>query len=64
MKPKNLKQAFENGFVVGSIYNKFSKKIRVDLKRRFYEADEINFVSFWVDREYFKRKYPSLYERS
>lgn len=57
MKPRNLKQAIENGFVVKNIYDKGGKKIRVDLKRRYPAADKTNFVSFWIDRQYYNRTY-------
>ena len=62
MKPKNVKQAIECDFVVKSIYCKYSKRIRVTLKRRFHRADEIDFIEFWIDRDYFKRNYPTVYE--
>lgn len=63
MKPRNVKQAFEQDFKVKSIYAKGSKRIRVSFERRFPKPDKCNFVEFWIDRDYFKRNYPETYER-
>lgn len=57
MQPRNLKQALENGFIVQKIYDKGGSQIRVDLKRRYPAADQPNFVSFWINRAYYNRKY-------
>ena len=63
MKPKNVKQAmFNDSWVVKNIYAKGSKQIRVDFERRFATKGN-NFVSFWIDRDYFKRMYPKTYNR-
>lgn len=64
MKPRNLKNALENGYIVKRIDCKGSKKISVILEQRFYnKRDWPVQLSFWLDREYFKRTYPHLYER-
>lgn len=62
MTPRNIKQAFEQNWIVEKIYAKYEKKIRIDMKRRFPSHYEKNFKSYWIDREYFKRTYPSIYE--
>lgn len=63
MKPKNVKQAMLNdSWIVKNIYAKGSKQIRVDFERRFATKGN-NFVSFWIDRDYFKRMYPKTYNR-
>lgn len=60
--PRSLKSALENGYVINGLYAKHNKRIRVDLKERFHEADRKMFLSFWIDRKYFERTYPSVYE--
>lgn len=62
-KPKNLKQAIENGYIINKLYAKESKRIRVDLKERYHVSDRQMFLSFWIDKNYFKRNYPNTYER-
>ena len=62
-KPRSVKEAFESDFIVKSICCKYSKKIRVDFKRRFHRSGECNEVSFWIDRDYFARTYPNTYAR-
>lgn len=62
-KPKNLKQAIENGYIINKLYAKESKRIRVDLKERYHVSDRQMFLSFWINRNYFKRNYPNTYER-
>ena len=57
MKPRNLKQALEQGFVIREIGYKYNKKILVKLKRRFHKDDQVDFVRFWIDRKYFERTY-------
>ena len=61
--PRNLKQALENGYIIKSLYAKESKRIRVDMKERYHIADREMFLQFWIDRDYFKRNYPNIYER-
>lgn len=61
--PKKLKQALENGYIINKLYAKESKRIRVDLKERYHVSDRQMFLSFWIDRDYFKRNYPNAYER-
>ncbi|MEG1289528.1 MAG: hypothetical protein RSE25_04750 [Bacteroidales bacterium] len=63
MKPRNLKQALEQGFTMYKIEAKGNKQIRVDLKSKFPKNGEINFVQYWIDRDYFRRTYPTAYER-
>jgi len=60
MKPRNVKQAFEQDFVVKSIYNQVGVKIRVDFKRRFHKDDKPDFCSFWINRKYFVNNYPNI----
>lgn len=62
-KPRNLKQAVENGYIINKLYAKESKRIRIDLKERYHVSDRQMFLSFWIDRDYFKRTYPNTYER-
>lgn len=62
-KPRNLKQALENGYIINKLYAKESKRIRVDLKERYHVSDRQMFLSFWIDRNFFKRNYPNAYER-
>lgn len=62
-KPRNLKQAVENGYIINKLYAKESKRIRIDLKERYHVSDRQMFLSFWIDRNYFKRNYPNSYER-
>lgn len=52
-KPRNLKQAIENGYIINKLYAKESKRIRVDLKERYHVSDRQMFLSFWIDRDYF-----------
>jgi len=62
MKPKNVKQAMNNSsWTVKNIYAKGSKQIRVDFQKRFPDRESENTVSFWIDRDYFERKYPKTY---
>lgn len=62
-KPKNIKQAMENGsYKVKNIYAKYSKEIRVDFEPRF-AGSENRHCSFWTNRDYFKRNYPETYNR-
>lgn len=62
-KPRTLKQALENGYVICKLYSKYSKRIRVTVKERFHQADREMFLDFWIDREYFKRNYTNAYDR-
>lgn len=62
-KPRNLKQAIENGYIIYRLYEKGNKRMRVHLKELFHIADRQMFLSFWIDRDYFKRNYPNIYER-
>jgi len=58
----NLTSILENNlFKVVGIYAKYSKSIRVDVKRIHHEADQKDFESYWIDKEYFKRKFPIIY---
>lgn len=61
--PRNLKQAIENGYIINKLYAKESKRMRVHLKERTHIADREMFLSFWINRDYFKRNYPNAYER-
>lgn len=61
--PGNLKQAIENGYIIYNIYSKGNKRIRIDLKERFHQSDRKPHLSFWINRDYFKRNYPDSYER-
>lgn len=62
-KPRNLKQALENGYIIYRLYEKENKRMRVQLKERFHISDREMFLQFWIDRDYFKRNYPNIYER-
>lgn len=60
-KPKNLKKAFEQGFEVYNIDPRFEhgRKLRVDLRRRFFRPNaNDNYVCFFINKDYFVRKYP------
>ena len=64
MKPRNVKQAIEDGrYNLYNIYSKHDKKIRVDFRPR-HANNGLKFVSFWIDRDYFKRTYPNLYSNN
>lgn len=59
--PKNVKQAMDNGnYKVTAIQYKGSDKIRVDFKPVFARSEHKS-CSFWINRDYFKRMYPSTY---
>ena len=65
MKPKSLTNALRSGsFICKGIYAKGSKKIRVSIERRYHLADQGDFFDFWINIDYFKRKFPGLYERN
>lgn len=53
----------EAGYIVDGIYAKYATKIRVTLKERYHQADRKMFLCFWIDRDYFKRTYPNMYNR-
>ncbi len=60
--PKTTKQAMENDmWIVKKIYAKGSQRIRVDFQKRLPDREGENFVSFWIDRDYFERNYPQTY---
>lgn len=61
--PRTLKSAIENGYVISKLYAKYSKKLRVTVRERYHVPDRKMFLSFWIDREYFKRNYPNEYEK-
>lgn len=61
-KPKNIKQALESNYIVTSIYNKGAKRIRVTLEKRF-NTPITSLLIFWIDRDYFKRTYPNIYDK-
>lgn len=64
MKAKNVKDAMSNdAYKVNKIYSKGSKQIRVDFHPRFANS-KYEICSFWIDREYFRRKYPQTYDRN
>ena len=57
MKPRNLKQAIENGYMISKIDFKSYKILRVTVVQRF----GIKSYQYWYDRDTFKRNYPSKY---
>lgn len=60
---KNVKQAMDSGnYRVKNIYDKGSKKIRVDFEPRYAHSGNKH-CSFWINRDYFKRNYPKIYDR-
>ena len=62
MKPRNLKNALENGYIINKIDYKGEKKIRVRVEQRFYNKREWPlYMFFWIDRNYFKRT-PPIYQ--
>jgi hypothetical protein len=61
-KPKTLKEALENGYVIKSIYARGSKKCRVDVKPRFYKSGMKAVISYWLTSDYVKRTYPRAYD--
>ena len=63
MKPRNLKQALENGYIISNIYAKGSKTCRVDVKPRFFNAGMEPLLSYWISSNYVKRVYPNAYDR-
>lgn len=58
MKPRNLKQAIENGYIIIRIDFKYEKKIKVTVMQRY----GINSYQYWYDRDTFSRNYPSKYK--
>lgn len=65
MKPKSLTSALQSGsFICKSIYAKGSKKIRVSIQKRHHESDKPDFFDYWIDRDYFKRVFPNLYDKN
>ena len=63
MKPINIKQAFEMDYIVTKIYAKESSIIRVTMRPRFFNNSS-SIVEFWINRNYFKRNYPNIYENN
>lgn len=63
MKPRTIKEAFDMDFIAIRIYAKESKRIRVTLRPRFYIPGTVGYVDFWIGRDYFKRKYPNVYNK-
>lgn len=63
MKPRNLKQAMENGYTIVGIRSKYSERIEVLLTRRFPLQGKRNNVNFRINRKYFMRKYPNTFEK-
>ena len=60
---KNVKQAMDSGnYRVKNIYDKGSKKIRVDFEPRYAHSCNKH-CSFWNNRDYFKINYPKTYDR-
>lgn len=63
MKPRNLKKALENGYVIVGIRSVFSERIEILLTRRFPLQGECNNINFRISRKYFAIKYPNTFER-
>ena len=63
MIPRNLKQAFEQDYICTKIYAKGSKRIRVTVRPRFFNQGS-KILEFWIDRDYFRRNYPNIYENN
>jgi hypothetical protein len=64
MKAKNVKQAMDNDqYVVNSIRYKWDSKILVIFHPRFSNS-RYKICDFWINRDYFKREYPRVYENS
>lgn len=61
MKTKNVKQAMENSNLRVKRILYGTGKIRVDFEPRF--SGSADFCSFWIDRAYFARTYPTTYNR-
>lgn len=57
MKPRNLKQALEQGYVIEDIQYQYNPKCLVKLKERFHQADRTLFLQFWMNTDYMKRNY-------
>lgn len=59
-KPKNLKKAFEEGYIIDHIGPRFDggETLKIMMKRRFYRPNaENNFVTFFISRKYFVSRY-------
>lgn len=59
-KPKNLKKAFEQGYIIDNIDPRFDGglTLKINMKRRFYRPNsENNFVTFFISRRYFVSRY-------
>ena len=60
--PRTLKSALEAGYVIHKLYAKYAKRIRVTVKERSHKADRKMFLEFWINRDYFKGKFPNEYQ--
>ena len=60
-KPRTLKSALEQGYIISKVCFKYDKDLRVDLKERYHKENRVTHLSFWMDRDYFKRTYPNEY---
>lgn len=61
---RSVKEAMEgNRYKLKNIAYKFDKKIRVDFERANAYSDDKAVISFWIDRDYFKRNWPNSYDR-
>lgn len=64
MTPRNLKQAMgSSNYVLRNVYDRGNKQIRIDFERRG-RGEGKPMVSFWIDRVYFTRTYPTAAERN
>jgi len=54
--PRNLSQAFKQGFEIKKILYSNSKNCRVDLQRRNFQSDAKNFISFWMNTKLLKTR--------
>lgn len=61
-KPRNVKQAIENNYIVISIYNKGAKRIRLTLEKKI-NNNNFSVLIFWINRDYFKRTYSKIYDK-
>jgi hypothetical protein len=54
--PRNLSEALKQGFEIKKILYANSKNCRVDLQRRNFQSDAVNFVAFWMNTKLLKTR--------
>lgn len=64
MRPRSLKKAIESGYAITSVKHAYNSKVLVVVTKRCYPSCEGNNIEqYWIDRRYFMRNYPNVFER-